>query len=134
MTETPNRHVDIIPIAQPIVQYVVFAENGKERAGYAIITVTVKVKPSKIKLLNGSEGERIKEAAIWFIYTDPQFRRQGYAKTLLEAMKVTFDIIYTQAVSQEGKKLLMDNGFVREEGEAVPLYQWWKEKNGQQSV
>lgn len=124
-----KRHIDIIAIAQPPVQYVVFSEDGKERAGYCLVTVTIRVKPAKIKLLNCSEGERFKEAAIWFIYTDPKFRRQGYGKTLIQALKATFDTIYTQAVSQEGKKLLMAEGFTREETTGVPLYRWWKSGN-----
>lgn len=131
----PRRHVDIIPIAQPPVQYVVFSEDGKERAGYCLVTVTIRVKPSKIQLLRHNEGESFKEAAIWFIYTDQKFRRQGYGRTLIQALKATFDTIYTQAVSQEGKKLLMAEGFVREEGQGIPLYRWWKEsKSGQQPV
>lgn len=122
-----NRHVDIFAVAQVPAQYLVWSD-GKERAGYALITGTIKTKPSKIQLLNGTQREQIKEAALWHIYVDEKFRGQGYGKTLLEAIKATYDTIYTQALTKEGKKLLMANGFIREEGDGVPMFRWRKDK------
>lgn len=128
-----ERHVDVFCIAQAPVQYIVWSEDGNERTGYCLITASIKKKQGKIELLTG-QSEQYKEAAIWHIYVDKKFRGQGYGKTLLEAIKVTYDTIYSQALTPEGKKLLMANGFVREGTDKIPLFRWWKEKNGQQPV
>jgi ribosomal protein S18 acetylase RimI-like enzyme len=124
----PQRHIDVFCIAQAPVQYLVWSEDGKERAGYCLITASIKEKPGKIELIGRKNAEQYKEAAIWHIYIDEKFRGKGYGATLLEALKATYDTIYSQALTKDGKKLLMANGFVREGTEKIPIFRWWKKK------
>lgn len=108
--QRPRRHVEIIPISQPPVQYIVFEEGGKRVAGYCLITASLKA-----SIIIG--GSPIKTAAIWHIYTDPDFRKQGYARNLITALKTTYGHIYSQGTTPEGRKLLIDNSFIREHNE-----------------
>ncbi len=119
-----NRHIDIIPITQLPVQYVIFDDEGKEIAGYCLITGDVRNKKTDILQLHPTA---YKVAAIWHIYVDPRFRRKQYGKCLVEALKATYDEVYTQALTDEGKKLLMACGFVRQDGEdELKMFRWEK--------
>lgn len=124
-----NIHIDIIAVAQAPVQYMAWNEEKTELAGYCLITATVKAKKTAIQLF-GSSVESYKEAAIWHIYVDQKYRRKGYAKSLITAIKANFDTIHTQALTPEGKKLLMATGFTREgEDEGVKSFRWWNKGN-----
>ena len=124
-----ERHVDIFLIGQPPVQYIVWSDDKKEIAAYCLITASIKQKQCKVQLVGITQPETIKEAAIWHIFTKPAYRRQGFAKVLLDSLKVTFDRIYTQALVPESRKLLLDNGFKRvHESEAENLFEWVREK------
>jgi len=106
----PKRHIEIIPITQPPVQYVVFEEGGKKIAGYCLITASLEA-----PIIIG--GSPIKTAAIWHIYVDPDFRKKGYARNLISALKVTYGHIYSQGTTPDGRKLLIDNSFIRDRNE-----------------
>lgn len=125
MTEKAvNRHIDIIPITQLPVQYVIFTDEGKEIAGYCLITGDVRMGSKDILQLHPVQR---KISAIWHIYVDPKLRRQGYAKCLIGALKATYDEVYTQALTDDGKKLMMAEGFVKEDGdEGIKMYRWKK--------
>ncbi|MFA5166863.1 MAG: GNAT family N-acetyltransferase [Candidatus Paceibacterota bacterium] len=123
-------HIDIIAVAQAPVQYMVWNEEKTELAGYCLITAAVKTKKTAIQLLKSSV-ESYKEAAIWHIYVDQKYRRKKYATALIEAIKASYDTIHTQALTPEGKKLLMATGFTVEGvGEdSVKLFRWWSSGN-----
>lgn len=92
-------------------------------AGYCLVTANIKKSP-----LIGVGNIEKKEAALWHIYVSEEHRRHGYAKTILDALKISFDTIFTQALTPEGKKMLMANGFVREDGSGVPTWRWTKKQ------
>jgi ribosomal protein S18 acetylase RimI-like enzyme len=126
MTESKpiNRHIDIIPIAQLPVQYIIFDDEGKEIAGYCLITGNVRKGKSDILQLHPTT---YKEAVIWHIYIDPKNRRKAYGRCLVEALKNHYDEVYTQALTDDSKKLLMACGFVREDAEGLKVYRWKRE-------
>jgi len=112
-----ERHIDIVPIAAPPVQYFIWGEDGKSLAGYALITVSKK----EPKIIG---APAFKEAALWHIHTDRAYRRQGYAGCLLLALQETFDVIFTEALTDESKYLLRKHGFAPE----GKFYYWRREK------
>jgi GNAT superfamily N-acetyltransferase len=112
-----NRHIDIVPIAQPPVQYVIFNEEGCQMAGYCLITANMRE-----SALIGSKP--IREAAIWHIYVDPMYRRLGFAKNLIAALKVNFDTIFTQGLTGESKRLLKSTGFEKSYHEGPKMWRW----------
>lgn len=129
-----ERHVDVVPIAQAPVKYLVWYESGQRPAGYCLITANIRSGENKAGLI-GIGGNKlnttqdIKEALIWHIYVDKDYRRQGYARTLIEALKVHYDSIYSEALTPEGKKLMMATGFVVDDstgGESVKVFRWTK--------
>lgn len=111
-----HRHIDILAIAQAPIQYVIFGDS--KIAGYCLITGTIK----KPRLLWG--GKPYKEAALWHIYIVPEQRRKKYATNLLDALKHTYDTIYAHTVTEEGKALLINAGFVKD-----GQYSRWTKKN-----
>jgi GNAT superfamily N-acetyltransferase len=100
----------------------VWHEDGKTMVGYCIVTATIYSGP-----LAGSKP--IKEAALWHIYVNDEYRRQGYARTLIEALKATYDTVYTHAMTPEGKKMLMACGFVRDEDKGTLKVFRWRKKS-----
>lgn len=103
----PERHVDVVPIIQPPIQYLIWAEDQNNLAGYCLITAEIK-QPR----LFGSRPS--KEANIWHIYTDPKYRRRGYAADLLLALKQHYDVIRTEGLTDESRYMLKKNGFVKD--------------------
>lgn len=120
MTEQ-RRRIEVIPIAQPPVQYVIFDESGKTMAGYCLITASME----KSAIIGGTPK---KTAAIWHIYVEPKFRKLGYAKNLLDALKIHYDHIYSFAATDEGRKVMLNNGFARDKSGDTDLkmYRWRK--------
>jgi ribosomal protein S18 acetylase RimI-like enzyme len=118
----PKRAVEIIPISQPPVQYVVFEDGGKKPAGYCLITISIK----KSGIIDIKE---VKTAALWHIHVDDEFRGKGYGSSLIKALKHTFHHIYSQGLTPEGRKLLLNNGFIRskEEDDNFKMFHWRKE-------
>jgi ribosomal protein S18 acetylase RimI-like enzyme len=122
--QPPKRVVEVIPITQPPVQYVVFEDGGKKPAGYCLITISIK----KSGIIDIKE---VKTAALWHIHIDPEFRGKGYGTSLIKALKHTFQHIYSQGLTPEGRKLLLNNGFVRDKEEEkndgnFKMYHWRK--------
>jgi GNAT superfamily N-acetyltransferase len=113
-----NRSVDIFPISDPVVQYMIYSDDGHKPAGYCIVTARM----YEHQITN----KPVREAALWHIFVDPSFRRQRFGSNLLEALKATYDTIFSQAQTDEGKKLMMDSGFVREEGDLQKVFRWTK--------
>lgn len=113
-----NRNVDVFPIPDPVVQYLIYNDDGTEPAGYAVITARMMKNPITDKPL--------REAAIWHIQVSPKYRRQGYGRCLIEALKGTFDEIFTQALTEESKKLMMNTGFIRQDEGNIKIFRWKK--------
>lgn len=111
-----NRNIDVFPIHDPVVQYLIYNDEGNEPAGYVLITARL----IKSKIVN---TER-REACIWHVMVSPKYRRQGYGRCLIEALKGTFDEVYSQALTEEGKKLLMNTGFVRDDQDNIKIFRW----------
>lgn len=113
-----NRSVDVFPIPDPVVQYLIYDDDGTEPAGYVIITARMVKHPITDKPM--------REASIWHIQIQNKYRRQGYARCLIEALKGTFDEIFTQALTDESKKLLMNTGFIRDDQGNIKIFRWKK--------
>jgi ribosomal protein S18 acetylase RimI-like enzyme len=113
-----NRNVDVFPIPDPVVQYLIYSDDGTEPAGYAVITARM--------VKNPITGKQIRESSLWHIQIQPKYRRQGYARCLIEALKGTFDEIFTQALTDESKKLLMNTGFIRKDQGNIKIFRWKK--------
>jgi len=116
-----GRAVDIIPIEEPPVQYVVYVDGSVDSiAGYCIVTATIKDKKPILHLGN------YKVAALWHIHVEQHLRNKGYGTTLIKALQATFHEIYTQALTPEGNALLANNGFYHETRGGVELRVWRK--------
>jgi len=115
-----NYNIEILPFETIIVQHVIWNENKTELAGYCLITGQVE-RSGKILI------KETKIATLWHIYIDAKYRRKGYARALLDSVKVTYDVVRSQALTPEGKKLLMNTGFVVEgEDAGVKNFKWVK--------
>ena len=129
-----ERHIDIMPVAQAPVRYLVWHEDEERIVGYCLITANIRRGDHVDGLINLSGGDLktatdSKEALIWHIYVDKDYRRQGYARTLIEALKVHYDSIYSEALTPDSKKLMMATGFVVDDstgGDAVKIFRWTK--------
>jgi ribosomal protein S18 acetylase RimI-like enzyme len=73
-----NRNVDVFPIPDPVVQYLIYNDDGTEPAGYVVITARMTKNPITDK--------PAREAAIWHIQIQTKYRRQGYGRCLIEAL------------------------------------------------
>jgi ribosomal protein S18 acetylase RimI-like enzyme len=110
-----KRIVEVRPINQPPVQYVVFDDTGKKIAGYCLITCSM--------------PNNIKTAVIWHIHVDNVYRGLCFGTNLIDALKNTFDHILSQGLTLSGRKLLSKNGFVRDknkDGSGYHTYHWTK--------
>lgn len=116
LPQKPQRHIDIVPIQAFPVQYFIWAEDKNNLAGYCLITIGEK--PSKII---GAPSQ--KEAALWHIHVDKDYRRRGYGSDLINALKMHFDSIFTEALTDESRYMLKRHGFVRE-----GKYYYWRRK------
>jgi hypothetical protein len=103
-----SRHINISAFAQPPIQYSIYAEVLGNRteppmAGYAFITGDV------VK----TEERPVKQAILWHIFVDKEYRRSRFATCLIAAIKHTYDVIITQAQTDNGALLLKACGFTR---------------------
>jgi ribosomal protein S18 acetylase RimI-like enzyme len=109
-----NRHIDIVLIEAIPIQYFVWSEDKNNLAGYCLVTVNEK----QASIIGAPP---IRGVAIWHIHVDPKYRRQGYAGTLLIALKHSFSTIFTEALSDESRCLLRKHGFNKE-----GKYYYWR--------
>jgi len=116
--------IDFIAIPQAPVQYFVWNEQNTDIAGYILITVSQKKKSALIS----NTPSMVNEAAIWHTYVAPEYRRQGYASAMITAIKQNFDTIHCQALEPNFKRLLMKNGFIRDDSKSEKLktFRWTK--------
>ena len=115
-----NYHIDILPFVTILVQHVIWNEDKTELAGYCLITGKVD-RDGKIMI------KETKTATLWHIYVDQKYRRKGYARALMDSIKSTYDVIRSQALTPEGKKLLMNTGFVIDgEEDGIKNFKWEK--------
>jgi ribosomal protein S18 acetylase RimI-like enzyme len=112
-----NRSVDIFPIPDPVVQYIIYGDDIDKPVGYCIITARI--------IKNKITDKETREAALWHIFISEKYRGNDYGKCLIEAVKGTYDSIFTQAQTDGGKKLLIRCGFVKDKNESTVL-RWIK--------
>ena len=79
---------------EQIAQFIVAARNRWSRIPLTTMTL---------------RGER--ECLLWLIGTLPDVRRQGVATATLTALKEMFTVIETRWLTDEGKALMLKNGF-----------------------
>ena len=109
-----------MPFVTILVQHVIWNEEKTELAGYCLITGKVD-RDGKIMI------KETKTATLWHIYVDQKYRRKGYARALMDSIKSTYDVIRSQALTPEGKKLLMNTGFVIDgEEDGIKNFKWSK--------
>jgi GNAT superfamily N-acetyltransferase len=102
-----SRNITIAPYPQLPVQYAIYVEvlggrSDPPMAGYAFITADVV-----------QEERPVKQALLWHIFVDKDYRRSRFAMCLMAAIKHTYDRIITQAQTDNGALLLKACGFHR---------------------
>jgi hypothetical protein len=111
------RNITICPIDAPLVQYLVMDDQDNNKpVGYLLATVAEDTK----------NGFNYKKAAIWHIHVEHGKRKMGYAKSLVAALKVTFNEIVSQVQTKEGNCLLTSAGFVVEKIDGIEYRIWRK--------
>lgn len=104
-----ERHVDVQVSTKPVVIHFI-SDALRKKVGYCVIGA------------DNIEGKM--EALLYHIHVKEPARRKGYARDLLSSVMVHFDTIVTQALTKEGKKLLMNCNF-KHEGDGN--FRWTKE-------
>lgn len=64
---------------------------------------------------------------LWHVHTDPDHRRAGHARELIEALKTQFEIIITGVNTHAGNELVQHCGFELMEGDVTnntPMLVW----------
>ena len=113
-----ERSIEICPIDAPLVQYLIMSDSDQRKpVGYVLVTVAAQTKKHHLG--------PYKIACIWHIHVEHGERHKGYAKTLIEALKYTFDELVSQVQTKEGNCLLTGQGFVVEKNKGVE-YRIWK--------
>jgi len=88
-------------------------EKRKERIGYALVFT----------------NPDIKEAMLWDIQIDRNYRRQGVASSLIDGIKEVHNAITTSNRTPEGELMCLKNGFEWEKSDGGNRYLVWRRVN-----
>ncbi len=116
------RRIKISPIKSEIAVYTIF-EDGK-RCAYCMMAGMRVKKVNEIVLPGGATQTQV-VGTMLHIWTDTHLIRKGYARDLLDAVKLTFDDVYVEPLTPDVKMLAMNTGFVKaKDGD---LFRWVKQ-------
>ena len=93
-------------------------DKRKERIGYALLFTQPETK----------------EAMLWDIQIDPNYRRQGVATALINGIKEVHDSITTGNRTPEGEYMCLANEFQWEKSEAGNSYLVWRKLNNKEVI
>ncbi len=93
-------------------------DKRKERMGYALVFANTESK----------------EAMLWDIQVDSNYRRQGVATALLDGIKEVHDAITTANRTPEGEFMCLANNFEWEKSEGGNSYLVWRKVNNKEVI